>query len=502
MLQVQFSKDVKWCDTNAAHLVSFWCDGSLDQTLGAASLTIVTTALKVDISYALKGLKRTIDRKCGLEMVADLICDQSTSAPFAGIPRGAYSFTLTDADAPTVTSITPRDGASQVEPNAVIQFKFNEPIVLGPSTLFVTLSTLDTDRQGATSVVSNRVYPLQIPHVTTKGDSILQFDMTGKASAGWLYSISVPPGSVLDLSGNRFRGLAGGRYTFRVASAISRSGSSDDGGSDTGTTVFIVALVVGVLVGGIIVAAMVWKFQSGFVKNSYRHKEISEREIAPRSTSVNVPPGFQSQADRAEPSSQPGGAQFNFVAGPSNPNKHGGAQSSAQAGERVTWARHAGGSAPATASAKTTPTQPTSSGPSRVYPNTSSEPEPRRTSQNSKPPTGPTPGGRTSSSEPHSAFASRPHGSAASKAAPGPTSKPGPSAASKPSVPPVPENSCPEIRKVEKKLRDMMNEPFEVRKKLMKDLMLEYHPDKNSSDTAKEVFQFINSSKGWFLHDA
>merc|ERR1719460_2198702 len=70
------------------------------------------------------------------------------------------------------------------------------------------------------------------------------------------------------------------------------------------------------------------------------------------------------------------------------------------------------------------------------------------------------------------------------------------------STSPVVECSCPEAQAVEKKMRDMMNEPSAVRKKMLKDLMLEYHPDKNHGDNAKEVFQYINGARGWFLHDA
>jgi len=51
-------------------------------------------------------------------------------------------------------------------------------------------------------------------------------------------------------------------------------------------------------------------------------------------------------------------------------------------------------------------------------------------------------------------------------------------------------------------MRAQMNEPLAIRKKVLKDLMLEYHPDKNSGEHAKEVFQFINGARGWFLHDA
>lgn len=67
-------------------------------------------------------------------------------------------------------------------------------------------------------------------------------------------------------------------------------------------------------------------------------------------------------------------------------------------------------------------------------------------------------------------------------------------------------NDAPELRRlkqqVEKQLKDQMEAPIADRKKVMKALQLEYHPDKNSSPYAKEVFQYINASKGWFLCEA
>lgn len=63
----------------------------------------------------------------------------------------------------------------------------------------------------------------------------------------------------------------------------------------------------------------------------------------------------------------------------------------------------------------------------------------------------------------------------------------------------------PELRKhkkdVEKRLRDLMDSPIDVRKKALKELMLEYHPDKNSDQHATQIFQFVNGSKEWFLRE-
>jgi len=54
---------------------------------------------------------------------------------------------------------------------------------------------------------------------------------------------------------------------------------------------------------------------------------------------------------------------------------------------------------------------------------------------------------------------------------------------------------------VERKLRDLMSSPLAERKKVLRELMLEFHPDKSSDPFAKEVFQFVNASRAWFLMD-
>ena len=48
-------------------------------------------------------------------------------------------------------------------------------------------------------------------------------------------------------------------------------------------------------------------------------------------------------------------------------------------------------------------------------------------------------------------------------------------------------------------MRRLMEAPIADRKKALKDLLFEYHPDRNSTKYAKEVFQFVNAAKGRFL---
>lgn len=474
VLQVVFDVELKWCVRDDVHSVSFWCEGSQTQSVGPFFLTIVSRALNVDISDAVQGLARDEDRVCGLFIHPELLCNRVTGAPYAGLSQGVYSFTLSDTSAPTVDRFHPNDGATQVNPDTVVQFTFNEPVVLGPSTLFLTLSTLDTESsEGGSTEVSSRLFAFEIPHVSAKGNTILQFDMKGKTNPGWLYSIALPRGAVADYSGNVFAGLSGGRYTFRVAPAV--YGPDTGGGSDM--TGLLVAIVVGLVCGGICVATLVWKFQNAcYVNPAYR---VKERRPGP----VPVPAmkQVQPQVESVEPSTQattPSNTSSSFH-GPPSQNGPSGAQRSSPANEKLSWAR-TGSPAPK---------------PERIYHDSKPErvyPEPRRSSSQGRPPPAP--------SDSRSTPADSRSGS---KGEPRPKPAPKPEPTTKTVTSPVVEGTTPETRAIEKKMREVMNEPVAVRKKVLKDLMLEHHPDKNAgSDSAKEVFQFINAARGWFLHDA
>jgi len=465
--------EVKWCIDNDVHSLSFWCDGSQIQSVGPFFLTIVSRALNVDISDAIQGLSRDEDRICGLIVSPELLCDRGTSAPFPGISKGAYFFTFKDTSAPTVDRFYPNDGATQVSPETVVQFTFNEPVVMGPSTLFLTLSTLDTERsEGGSTEVASKLYAFEIPHISAKGNNILQFDMKGKTNPGWLYSIALPRGAVTDYSGNVFAGLAGGKYSFRVAPAV----YGPDGGGSNDMTGLLVALVVGLVCGGICVATLVWKCQNAcYVNPAYR---VRERKSGPVPVPAMKQVQPQPQVEPDDPSNQVTSPPHtsSSIHGPSQKGQSG-VQRPGPANEKMSWAR-SGSPAPK---------------PERRYPDPKPEriyPEPRRSS----------PAPSTSQAKPAQG---KPEPEESRSGSTGPSSKPTPKPEpTSKTLTPAMEGTTPKTRAIEKKMREMMDEPVAVRKKLLKDLMLEHHPDKNAgSESAKEVFQFINAARGWFLHD-
>jgi hypothetical protein len=68
-------------------------------------------------------------------------------------------------------------------------------------------------------------------------------------------------------------------------------------------------------------------------------------------------------------------------------------------------------------------------------------------------------------------------------------------------IPELDDKTAAPVKAVHHKMKDMMKEPVLVRKKTFKDLLVEHHPDKNSSEHATEVFQAVNNARSWFLQD-
>lgn len=507
-----FNVDIKWCDDNARHWVLFWCNGFVDKSIEESYLGIVLgNVLKVDISGALEGVSRSSERDCGIAIQTELICDSSTLAPFNGLLRGQYQFILRDTSAPTVANFNPSDGATGVDPSIPVEFTFDEPIVLGPSSLYVTLTQLNTERSGSSgSQANSKQYALDLPYVRTKDGNKLQFDIEGKTSPGWLYSIALPLGAVVDETGNEFVGLAGGVYTFRVASSSLRGeGSENSGGTSAG---LIIALVVGILIGGCLMVLLVVMVKDRFCGSGHRYTK--DRNVPAKQPTVPATTKHWPQVDPAEPISQGVPSSSSFFQG--TPVQHMSSADGAQRKqsmnskgswndfnpfaddaedqqeeqyskdpyfrdnsnddpfrERTPWAKPTTTN-PTAAAGKAAPKRAAQTPAPRIYPESGGHAGPQSKKPGPRPQ--PQPFKRKVAPEPEPAPATR--------------------------TEPLVESSCAEARAVEKQMRTMMNEPLAVRKKILKDLMLEHHPDKNTGDKAKEVFQFINGARAWFLHDA
>lgn len=492
-ISMQFSMEMRWCAAQSSgNKVHFWCDGSLAREVSNSSIQLLGEVVQVDVTAMLQGVSRVSERQCGLIVFEDVFC--ASSASFAGLPIGAYSLKLRDTEAPTIDEYEPRNGASDMGLDSVVEIKFSEQVILGPDTLYISLARVMNDPAGM-ATLENRPYPLGLPHVRLGSTKSLQIDLQGKVRSGSLYSLSLPEGAVVDLAGNKFAGLPTYDYTFRAAPGTTRASTSSDSGGGLATTVIITLVVVGVLVACLLISSLAFlKFFGVGSGPLHRMKEPSVKPVA-----MPVPTAKQrhSQGAHAEH------GQLHHQRG--------------VAGD--SWASRPDAS----------PGPPFGQGTSRVYPTGDPGPQPvpsagsrGRSEKGSKGSAGAGRQGtsesegagagsdsrRRSSSQPRTsppssgfrAGSSPPPGASGPQAEHGGARR-GENGSASTATSPVVESRCPEAKAVEKRMRAQMNEPLAIRKKVLKDLMLEYHPDKNSDEHAKEVFQFINGARGWFLHD-
>jgi methionine-rich copper-binding protein CopC len=138
-----------------------------------------------------------------------------------GAARGGYTLAASlgaaDTSAPLLTSSSLADGATGVALNGKIVLGFDDAVAPGGG---ITL----TDAHGAA---------LASVQVTAHG-STLEIDPHQTLTPGATYTLSLPQGSVLDLSGNRMAGSAS--YTFTtVAPAAGSGGNGNDVFSGGGT---------------------------------------------------------------------------------------------------------------------------------------------------------------------------------------------------------------------------------------------------------------------------
>jgi len=501
-----FTMEMRWCAVqSSASKVSFWCDGSIAREVSNSSIQLLGQVMRVDVTTLLQSVSRVSQRECGLIIAEDVIC--GGSAGFPGLPIGAYSLKLRDGEAPIIDAFEPRNGASDMGSDSVVEITFSEQVVLGPHTLFISVSRLMQDSAGV-ATLENRPYPLELPHVRlgTSRKSV-QIDLEGKLRSGSLYSLSLPAGAVVDLAGNKFAGLPTYDYTFRATPGVSRAGESSDSGSRFPTTLVVTLVVVGVLVACLLLASLA--FLKLFGVGSGPLKRFKEPSVRPVAMPVPTAKQRHSQGEYADH----GQSHRSVAQGSPQPRRRdSGLESSGDS-----WATRPDGF----------PGPPFGQGASRVYPTGDPGPQPvpsagsRGRSEKGSPGAG-----RYSSSEPEGAGAksdprrrsgSQPRsshpssgfraGSSPPPGASGPQAdhggaRRGENASASTATSPVVESTCQEAKAVEKRMRAQMNEPLAIRKKVLKDLMLEYHPDKNSGEHAKEVFQFINGARGWFLHDA
>lgn len=447
VVRISFSSDVSWCQNSGP--VAFWCDGqALPLDVPRKDLILSSRTLRADVTELVNEFSRSGERECGLTVSPTAICN-AESVPFGGVTKAEYHFVLHDAVPPAIIAYDPVNRGTGVALDGVVTFTFSEPIVLG-SYLVATLSRLEVDRSGTAAAVQSAEIQLASPYATVENNR-LRLQLGGHLRAGLLYTLSLPAGAVADSAGNTFKGLPVHSYTFRAVTASLRSGMSAGGGPSVPV---VIAIVTGtVAVAGLAAVGAMRVLKARHDRWVYLWDDASP--VAAKRPSVGhhgLGPGMmRSPSTARSPHLPPQGrsAPESAWQGP-DPNR-----------EPEPWA-HPAGSSPNVKRSGPPPSASSRVHPERAGAAPSQEPPPQQ---------------------------------------PGGTQRPSVSSGGSASTL-CPEDACSEVRDVAKQMRDMMDQPMGARKKTFKDLMLEYHPDKNSHPRAKEVFQFVNNARGWFLHES
>jgi len=474
---------MKWCDNSYAigDEVTFWCDGmALEHHVPREQVSFSNTALIVELAWLLQTLTLTTGRTCGLSIGQGKICDQDEVA-FNGIYRGSYSFLLTDQERPVCTDFDAMDGYGYEVPlDGNVNLMWSEPVALNPDPPQATLSQLEyVDAQGSTAVTSSTSFALKAPHAELVSASKLRIHLGGKIRSGMLYSLQLPPGAVQDISGNGCLEVA---YRFRAVTDTS-SYSDGSGSSGAATAIGLVILVVLVVVACALVIGIalvkLYKLNSEWLTFSKhdiklkrpQYKTVQSQPI-PVGASTKPEPTFANASAAAENAYRAAAAAAERIR--ENERQE---EASSKAG---TWAKPSQKANSNSSSGGTWGTGPRAAAQAKVHPG--------REGFNAG-------AQRRSGSAPSGSKEKPPSQSGEGAKAQGNGSA-GPSAAS---APQVESNASPEVKAVEKQLRAMMDQPIDKRKKAFKELLVEYHPDKNPEAHAKDVFQYVNNARGWFL---
>lgn len=536
---------------------SFACTGSIVAvSIPADQISVKSNALVVSTQR----LAQLSNRNCSLIIPAGTVTDTSY-VPFLGLQAGDYSFQLGDSALPDVMSFSPPNGARGVDVSLAISFAFTKPVVWTPlaESQSATISVIQDSSTDVSSAQAVAV-ALKSKSVVLDTDTV-KVDLTGIIKPGAVYTVGLPSGCVMDLTGNLFAGLPSGSYMFQTNPAARSVSGGGNGGS--GSLVVSLGAAGGGLVSLAILGIALWRLRT-LMRDHHRSSnkasaiqpELEEdlgsaSRFSSRASIGALGEGFShphiktfcsaedlesswgtrdfnasqlgstirsngSVGSGAKPFkeddpawSQKSSTKGNLGEEPANDARWAQKQQARRAWReafaRAAMAHKGPGAAGAFAAAaaaaashrRSTTAEPAGPGATRIgasHGRSSTFHEAPRPEHHA--------GGEKSRSSRASsqAGASKNSSSAGAKS----STSSGTAANSAPEA--DFSSDPPELKQqklhVERKLRDQMSAPLEERKKLFKQLMLEYHPDKNQDKYAKDVFQFINASRGWFLQGA
>lgn len=476
VISVTFNVPVAWCDISRT-AASFWCQGSASTwEVARKYLSLDREKLEVDVSHVAQELSRTGTRKCGLIIASGTVCDEQL-VPFAGLLQGDYDFSLGDEVLPAIVAYNPPHSATGVVLNGAIKLTFSEPIKAGANHLMVRLSRLETDNSGTSTAVESATLPLRPPQVLVE-DVTLTVQLDGIIQPGRLYTLELPEGVVMDLVGNEFSGLPAHRYTFRASTGAVRTVAPS--GDDSPP---VVGIVLGVTASVLLMALLMLLAHRLMKVGDCIRSDKAKTRIAPGvATKPSVPqkhqlPTGSSAHNHEVPDAWVGSSDAS------------GAAAARQPQPQLQHVRPAPETRSAT-SAATQQQQQQQRQEEQQRPQPQQKEQPQKQRQHHQQQKGP--------SERWSGPGHARRQAEARGGADGTQQQQQPQQSEPASVGP---SAPPELKAVEKQMRASMGDPIAVRKKLFKELMLEYHPDKNHQAHAKEVFQFINNSRRWFLFE-
>lgn len=511
-VSVTFDSGLDWCATSGSP--SLWC-GSQDesQIVSRSYITLENNVLTVDISASLPTIA-TGGLTCGLDISSGLLCTASND-PFLGLSADAdYSFSVIDKTGPAITGYSPRQDSYTVPADGWVTLSFSEVIFKfggesGDSAVQATLGRLAMDWSGAnTGQVSTR----EEVRAEIVQETKLRVLLAGLVQPEIWYTLSVPAASLEDTSGNKFTGLSEGAYAFRVTHEFVAQNTEQaefaeaSDGLSTGAAVGVAAAVF-----GLCSMAAFWLRRRAKALDALRVQGL--RAVAEQKSEVPAKvrvPKVVATASLEGPAASassglgvttpppsvawqhPGGDDATMWARPSQRNPSAGA--SPRPGDRPSPTEGGARRAPPTSAPGTSPRD------ERPWEDRPRRPPSERGAQGQPPPRQPPAGGPASGArigEPPRAQARQARNEARSA-----SSQPPPGGGSEPQQDPHQTTAAcpPEAKSVESKLRSTMGAPLEERKKVYKALLLEYHPDKNSDPAAKEVFQYVNGARDWYLH--
>ena len=488
-LQIDFDRTVTLRETGTT---AFYCSGQpLPFFVPYSDIlpSLSRTGLRISISVLLAA-EFTTTRLCTVEIGSGVVVDNA-DVPFTGLAKDFYLFRLGDTMEPTIVAYEPANGQSNVALGASVSFTFNEEVVLRPGRHEMILYEV---KEESVEIANGAIgiFEMSSPQVAVNGNKV-SVDISSFMRGNLQYSVDLPSQAVADIAGNIFSGIPAGHYTFRTVNTQLVAGAA--GMSSLQEYYPLMAAGAGGLL-LLLLALILCRFCR--LKSQAKVSSISPEQV-PHNLSIDKEDfdgsatfgstwtGFEDGDPGASSSSwaQKVRSPAGQPAGPQGPQAQ---WQNAFVKASVARKGLAGAGSAAATLRKSAPAKPGT--PQTGPPPTIGEFGSKSFSKRS------TTGGIPSSGTKD--FTQGPQASKGSSAKP-----------KEPKTPLSPKSESDfsgdtaglkaKKQAVEKKLHELMDKPIADRKKALREMMLEYHPDKSSDEHAKEVFQFINAARSWFL---